>query len=353
MSEARWRGGALPALVLGLCLLPACGPERDDAGEPCAGAQQPAIEAPAIDLDDPAVSRHNLRAWVELLTSPQLRGRHAGEDGARQAAALVATEMSRVGLVPASSADAPTVSTGGGYCRAFPFLDAEDYNVAGALPPASESTAPADAPVMVVSAHYDGQGMHPAGMIYPGADDNASGVAALLEVARLAARRSPRIGWEFVAFGAEEGGQQGARAYLSASTPALARIELAVNLDMVGRPFPGPHADAIGYLAFGGSAPAAQTRLQAAAADSGLEIRSLERSGGWMPTISDAAVLGTRLPTLLLSTALHEDHHQPTDTPEKIDYVQIERAVRLVLALGNLGRSTELEPGVGDILPAF
>ncbi len=330
MSEARRRGGVLPALVLGLCLLPACGPERDDVGEPCAGAQPPTIEAPAIDLDDPVVSRHNLRAWVELLSSPRLRGGHAGEDGARQAAALVAAEMSRVGLVPASSAGAPTASSGGGYCRPFPFLDAEDYNVAGALP-----TAAAGAPVMVVSAHYDGQGVHPAGMIYPGADDNASGVAALLEVARLAARRSPRIGWEFVAFGAEEGGQQGAWAYLSASTPTLARIELAVNLDMVGRPFPDPHANAIGYLAFGDSAPAAQPRLRAAAADSGLEIRSLEHSGGWMPTISDAAVLGTRLPTLLLSSALHEDHHQPTDTPEKIDYGQIERAVRLVLALGN------------------
>jgi hypothetical protein len=55
-----------------------------------------------------------------------------------------------------------------------------------------------------------------------------------------------------------------------------------------------------------------------------------------MPTISDAEVLAARWPTLLLSTGLHEDHHQLSDTPERIDYGQIERAVRLVLELGDI-----------------
>ncbi len=337
MIAAQQRRSALPsAFVSALCLLfAACESVQDDAGGLCAGVPVPAIAPPALDLQDPGVSQHNLRAWVELFTSPQLRGRHAGEDGARQAAALVAAQMARVGLMPPPRADG---TSGDGYCRGFPFLDAEDYNVVGALPrlPPSGGAVPAGERVRLLSAHYDGQGVHPAGMVYPGADDNASGVAALLEVARLTARQTSSrtdIAWAFVAFGAEEGGQQGSRAYLSAPSVALARIELAVNLDMVGRPFPGEGGEAIGYIASGGSAPVTLTRLRAAAGGSALEVRSLDQSGELMPTISDAAVLATRLPTLLLSTALHEDHHQLTDTPEKLDYGQIERAVRLVLAL--------------------
>ncbi len=345
MIEARQRPCALPrTVILILCLLvAACGSVKDDAGGSCAGGLSAGAPPPTLDMQDPGVSRHNLRAWIELLTSPRLRGRHAGEDGARHTAALVAAHMARIGLVP----PAPSMR-GDDHCRGFPFLGVEDYNVVGHLlhmpPSGTESRLPAsdrapaaadERPIILLSAHYDGQGVHPAGMVYPGADDNASGVAALLEVARLAVRRpASRIDWIFVAFGAEEGGQQGSRAYLSTSSAALSRIELAVNLDMVGRPLPGERGDAIGYLVSGRSTPETLARLRAAANDSGLEVRSLETVGELMPAISDAQVLATRLPTLLLSTALHEDHHQLTDTPERIDYGQIERTVRLVLELG-------------------
>ncbi len=313
----------------------------------CAGAASPAIELPAIDLRDPGVSRHNLRAWVELLTSPRLRGRHAGEPGAREAAALLAAQMAQVGLVPPHPV--------AGYCRSFRFLDAEDFNVVGYL-----NVVDHPRPMILISAHYDGQGVHPAGMIYPGADDNASGVSALLEVARLAARRkadgSVRPAWVFAALGAEESGQQGARAYLSEPSTTLSHINLAINLDMVGRQLPGQQLPgqqlpgqqlpgeqlpgerraAIGYLALGGSAARTLSGLRTAAEGLGLEIRSLEGLGEFTPLISDAEVLATRLPTLLLSTALHEDHHQLSDIPERIDYGQIERTVRLVLELGDI-----------------
>ena len=315
--------------LAGCLLLAACGPPASDVAGPC--ARPAAIELPELELEAPDVSRHNLRSWVELLTSPRLRGRHAGEAGARDAAALVAAEMARIGLEPPPTGGAGAASPDA-YCRAFPFLDAEDYNVVGHLAPDDRG------PVVIVGAHYDGQGVHPAGMIYPGADDNASGIAGLLEVARLAALRPVTgIAWVFVAFGAEEGGRQGSRAFLSAPTVAARRVELAINLDMIGRPLPDGRGDAIGYLAAGDPAPSMLARLRAAAERSRLEILSLEALGERMPTISDAEVLAERWPTLLLSTALHEDHHQLTDTVEKVDFEQIERAVRLVLTMGSLG----------------
>ncbi len=313
-------------LILLLVLLGAClRPSTEGAGGVCGGAA-PVVELPTLDLRERGISHRNLRAWVELLASDPLGGRHAGYPGAREAAALLAAQMAELGLSP---------PPGAGYCQGFPFLGGEDYNVI------SHSPASADGgPVILLGAHYDGQGAHPAGMLYPGADDNASGVAALLEVARLVAGRrsggAAPVTWVFVAFGAEEGGQQGARAYLARPSIGLSRIELAINLDMVGRPLPGEESEAIGYLTLGGSTDETLSLLLAAAGAQDVEARSLESFGELRPMISDSEVLASRLPSLLLSTALHEDHHQLTDSPDRIDYGQIERAARLVLELADI-----------------
>ena len=292
----------------------------------CAGVV-PALELPALDLSVQGISHGNLRAWVERLTSDPLRGRHAGEAGARETAALLAVHMAELGLTPPA---------GVSHCQGFPFLEGEDYNVIGLAPAATVG-----APVILLSAHYDGQGMHPAGMLYPGADDNASGIAALLEVARLVSVRGSGDGagtvtWVFVAFGAEEAGRQGARAFLAKPPITLSEVTLAVNMDMVGRPLPGDESEAIGYLAFGDSADEMLSYLRSSANDRGVKVQSLEGFGELRPMISDAEVLALRLPTLMLSTALHEDHHQLTDTPDRIAYEQIERASRLVLGLADI-----------------
>ncbi len=205
-----------------------------------------------------------------------------------------------------------------------------------ALSTRKSTPATGERPVILLTAHYDGQGVHPAGRIYPSADDNASGVAGLLEVARLSALKADhRATWVFVAFGAEESGLQGARAYMSAPTVDLSRVELAINFDMIGRISPGESGAGIGYQVLGGSASLTLERLRAAASATGLPVWPLT-SFDEPSILSDATVLAERLPALLLSTGLHEDHHQLTDTPEKIDYAQIERAVRLVLALAEM-----------------
>ena len=289
------------------------------------------MDPPRIDLASPGVSRQNLTAWIEWLSSPRLAGRHAGEAGADATAAVLASQMAAFGLT----------SPAAGYCRGFELLGGPDYNVVGLAGP----TAPAsDSPVVLLGAHYDGQGMHPAGAIYPGADDNASGLAALLEVARLVTRQRPSedgartsaIGWVFAALGAEEVGQVGSRAYLAAPSLDPSRIRLMINLDMVGRPWPGERRRAIGYQAMGPAREATVSALDRAAELAGVEVRPLAGLGELAPTISDARVFAARMPTLLLSTALHEDHHQLTDVPERIDYGQIERTVQLVLTLADI-----------------
>ncbi len=318
--------GSLPGLcgACGLLLLLAACRSPADGGPACAGVAAAALELPGIERST-GVSRRNLAAWVETLASPRLAGRHAGDPGAREAAALLAARMAQLGLAPPWE---------GGYCQPFPYLDGTELNVVGHL------AADGGRPVILVGAHYDGQGLHPSGRHYPGADDNASGVAALLEVARLAGKRpNGRAGWVFAAFGGEEVGQQGARAYLASPSLDLARVELAVHLDMVGRQIAGALPGAIGYLTMDGPRQdgdheALGARLRRAAQAAGVELVSLADLGAAEPTISDAEVFGERLPAVLLSTGLHADHHQFTDTPERLDLGQIERAARLALALG-------------------
>ncbi len=106
-------------LLVGACLLvSAC-----DADVPCVGVEAPAFGAAVLDLQASDVSRENLRAWVELLTSPELRGRHAGESGADAAAALVAAQMAQIGLVsPDPARGLRSIFSRGGYCRDFPFV---------------------------------------------------------------------------------------------------------------------------------------------------------------------------------------------------------------------------------------
>jgi len=287
------------------------------------------IEMPRLDLQAPDVSKENLRAWIDLLSNPELHGRRAGSDENRRVADVLARALLTVGFSAPRGLE-PCVPFDLGYLR--------DQNVVGHFFP----TAHAGAPTILVGARYDAQGERD-GKVYPGADDNASGVAALLEIARLSARKERGINIVAVAFGAEERGVLGARAYIEAPTVPLGLLSLMVNLDMVGRPLLDgsalrlviPRADeALGYVI--GKREDEQTKalLERAATREdrpifGIPESMLTRLGFY----SDSVPFGPYAPTIFLSTSDHPDYHQPTDTAEKIDLDQIARAVRLSLAI--------------------
>ena len=313
---------ALVALVLvATVVLTACAPEAPPGPPYCPGVPpgEAVFDIPDA-LGDPSgeVMEANLRLWVDLLAAPQMRGRHATSAEARGVAALLAAHMSRLGLEPPFR--------GGSFCQAFPVVEQIGFNVVGHLP------APIDGrPAIVLGAHYDGQGVHP--MVYPSADDNASGVAALLEVARLARQRSWPFQLVFIAVNAEEVGFIGAERWVQRPTVALEDLTLMVNFDMVGRPWPGTPATTIGFAAEGSQADLVEAWWNAASAASGLEVRRLYDVFTEGDMKSDHDVFSRHVPALFISTGLHEDHHERTDTPEKVDVGQIARSVRLTLAL--------------------
>ena len=209
---------------------------------------------------------------------------------------------------------------------------AEVANVIGLLP-GSDPVLRDE--VVIVGAHFDhlgrgGEGSRAAGSseIHNGADDNASGTAALLEVARRVSEGA-RPAWSilFIAFDAEERGLLGSGHYVDEPVRPLARTVAMLNLDMVGRLGSGP-LTVLGM----GSATGWDAILKAANAAlfPRLPLRAVADGRG----SSDHTPFEARgVPALHFFTGTHEDHHLPSDDWERIDAEGLERVAALVAEL--------------------
>lgn len=207
---------------------------------------------------------------------------------------------------------------------------------------------------ILVCAHLDHEGITARG-VFPGADDNASGVAGLLEVAEAfataaAAGLPPRRSVLFAAWNAEERGLLGAWAYTETPVAPLAQTVAVLNMDMIGRHEEVPER---GGGRFRGLSPQTASSnenalnllgysyspdLQLVAESSGrlsrtgLDLRFryddnasdlLRRSDHW-------PFLFRGVPALFIHTGLHPDYHTERDTPDLLDYDKMGRIARLV-----------------------
>ncbi len=189
-----------------------------------------------------------------------------------------------------------------------------------------------NAEVVIVGAHYDHLGLGgttslaSAGgpQIHHGADDNASGVAAMLETARdLAARRTalPRSVL-FIAFGAEELGTLGSLHFTKNPTVPWDSVVAMFNMDMVGR-LRGDKLDVQGV----GTSPAWKGLVEASNADAKLKLALLE--GGFGPS-DHSPFYAAKKPVLFAFTGAHADYHKPSDTADRIDSEGIVRVVKFL-----------------------
>ena len=198
----------------------------------------------------------------------------------------------------------------------------EVRNVVGVLPGESEEA-------VVIGAHYDHLGYgdesslseHHLGQIHNGADDNASGVAAILVLARDFSAARPGRTLVFAAFAAEELGLLGSRYYVQHPPLPLERTVAMVNLDMIGR--------SDGDVLIGGVGTAEEFRdlLHEVEADSPLTFNYASTPRGSSDHLPFAAV---GVPVLFFFTGLHPDYHKPSDDWEKIDLVRTWQVVEAV-----------------------
>jgi hypothetical protein len=216
------------------------------------------------------------------------------------------------------------------------------HNVIGFIPGATDE-------YVIIGAHYDHLGVgeqyslapEKAGTVHPGADDNASGVAGLLALARYFGSREsnpkPPRGIVFIAFAGEELGLLGSVHYTNHPPLPLSRAQLMINMDMIGRIRENK-------VMVGGAAPGTPMRglLDALGPKYKLDL-----------DLSDTSVYGSsdhtsfkskRVPTLFFFSGLHADYHRPTDTWEKIDAAASVRLLRLIADLTTVVATPKSRP---------
>lgn len=184
--------------------------------------------------------------------------------------------------------------------------------------------------VLIVSAHYDHVGVM-RGEVYNGADDNASGTSALLSIADgLAARGPLRRSVLLIWVSGEEKGLWGSRAWCDDPwLPEGMRPVMDLNLDMVGRNAPEEI-----LLTPSPEHPERNGIADLATALAPLEgFQRVENGDEYYDRSDQANFARLDIPVVFLHTDDHEDYHEPTDTPEKIDYDKLARVTRLALRL--------------------
>lgn len=244
-----------------------------------------------------------LMATVRILAADSMEGRRVATPGGARARRYLLGRLQALGVAPLA----------GSYTQSFPLATDSGVNLLGVIP----GTRP-DAPYIVLSAHYDHVGVRN-GVVYNGADDNASGVAAVLAIAG-SLRKNPAGHPVIIAlFDAEEGGLRGARAFVTGGPVPRQRIALSINLDMVG------HSD-IGLLWAAGASQSPRFRpvLDSLAAKAPVTLKlGHDRAGvpgeqDWSGSSDHGAFRSAGIPFLYFGVEDHQDYHQPSDDPHTL-----------------------------------
>lgn len=278
-------------------------------------AAPPAVVVPPQLLED-----------VRILSADDMEGRDTGSAGGERARAYIVSRLEAIGIeAPPMGRLQPFEAQG--RTREGP-KKFNGTNILGLIP----GTRVPDK-YIVVTAHYDHVGMNE-GHIYNGADDNASGVATMLELAARLKAAPPEHSVIIVAFDGEERGLIGARHFVEAPPVPLSSIVLNVNYDMTARaetdrrlwvtgtyqhPTLKPLIEGVGpighvALAFGKDTPA----------DTGAD--------NWVSASDHGAFHRAGLPFLYFGVDYHPDYHRPSDDFEKITPIVFASATELAIA---------------------
>ncbi|QBQ42372.1 M20/M25/M40 family metallo-hydrolase [Sphingobacterium psychroaquaticum] len=275
------------------------------------------------------IDQKQLKKHIYFLASDKMKGRGTGSKEVRKAADYVEKHFKKYGLKPQGEV---------GYRQSFqakvrrvvvPDSIRQADNIIGLLDNGARKT-------IVIGAHYDHLGMgHQGssrdslgvGKIHNGADDNASGVAGLLELARhyTTNKEIEPFNILFIAFGAEELGLVGSKYFTENPTIPLSDIHWMLNMDMIGRYNPNGVA-VIGYgtsskfpLIFEGITSTIKFNL------------SKDGNGGSDQT----SFYKKNIPVLFFHTGGHDDYHKPGDDPEKINYPDLAAILQLEIDVVN------------------
>ncbi len=262
-------------------------------------------------------------ANLQYLSSDAAGGRRPGTEGHSLALTRVINEMRKAGVD----------SFGNSIIQQFAGKVVNGTNAGSNVIGRVTGTANPDK-YIVVSGHYDHLGKTPAGEIFHGADDNASGTAALLALANYFRNHPVKYSLVFVAFDREESGLEGAHAFVQQFIPAnQIDVLININMDMIARSDKNElfasgifHYPALAYLVEKNRSKTTLDLLMGH--DTG------SQTDDWTMQSDHAAFHAKKIPFLYFGVEDHPDYHKVTDTFEKINlgrYVEASNLVALVI----------------------
>ena len=276
-----------------------------------ASSAPPALGQATAEIDSTRMLRE-----LSVLAHDSLAGRATGSPGAQRARSFLVGALEGAGIAPAYER----------MLRPFTWSRGTGENIVAIIPGRSVTSRD----VMVLTAHSDHRGVRD-GEVFNGADDNASGVAALLEIGRQLVAK-PLDHTVVLAFvDAEEAGLQGSRSLVADPPVAFERIALNVNLDMVAR--------TAGVLWASGAhhTPALRPVLEKLAAAAPLRLRlGHDRPGApegddWTNSSDHGPFHAAGVPFVYFGVEDHADYHTGTDEFERIEPSEFTAAVRTIL----------------------
>jgi len=297
-----------------------------------------------------------------VLAADSLQGRRAGSEGSRLAARLIAEQFELAGLEAAGDSGffqrvplrVVNRATGRPRLRSLsswaefdslpPAERAVEANVIGLVPGSDPDLA---GEFVLVTAHFDHVGIGRAvqgDSIYNGADDDASGVAALVEIARTLTPDPSLRTVVFAAMAGEEIGLLGTRWYVDLPAVPLDSTVADLNLEMIGRPDSAIGPGRLWLTGFD------RTTMGAAFDGAGLAIDPDPRPGQSFYQRSDnIAFARIGIPAHTLSSfGLHSDYHSPDDEIERIDFEHLESVIEVATEAVRIladGAAPEWNPG--------
>lgn len=294
-----------------------------------------------------SITKKEIKDHLYYLASDELEGRNSGEPGQKKAAEYIAKEYIKSSLFPISN------SVDSAYFQSFNYnnSDQKTENVIGYIPADKKN-----AEWVVITAHYDHLGKS-GDKIYNGADDNASGTTALLEIAEACceAKKTGTVFTKnimFIAFSAEELGLVGSGHFINSDIADSIKMMLNINMDMIGKSIryglieafkementnfkeDTSYREDFVYLFHKGKQTTKFSKYAKKSARSkrfkidqspGLMMKLLYKSASDHKHFYDKGI-----PVMVFFTGLHPDYHTERDTADKIDYENLTIITKII-----------------------
>jgi hypothetical protein len=336
--------------IAGLAALSACA-SGTAGSEPATGPGTAAVTPPATGVSAAAsgaattaaatITAEDMRRHVAYLASDALRGRDTPSPGLDSAAAYLAREFARLGLQGGAGQ--------GGFIQRYPLRGRGGSGIAPnvvAIFPGGDPTLRNE--YVVLSAHMDHVGVgRPVGgdSIYNGADDDASGTSALVEVAEAFASmpQRPARSIIFLAVSGEEKGLLGSEYYSNNPTVPIGSIVANINIDMIGR------NDGGDVVVIGKDYSSLGPLVDRLAGEHRGIVSITPANDRWPDERfffrSDHYNFARKeIPAIFFFAGPHQDYHQPSDEVENLDVDKAARVARLIFLTANSIATTPQRP---------